>query len=119
MQQQKIVLSGRKIPRDAQGDPAFAYLRNDSATAFDSKEKGPGVFDTFTSDEVCLIVNRYIKFQEASALTHKKLAQRTRDKWAPIKQQVHKMFNVSFAKATDGQITQAIEQLAKEREAKQ
>lgn len=114
----KIELKGRSIPRDKTGDPTFLQL----GEFLKPEERNPKgdlapqtVLDVFTPEEVTIIVNRYIKFQEASALTHKKLAERNRARMKPINDKIREMYGKSPSKATNEEIAAAIEMLVKEK----
>lgn len=106
----KIDLRSRAIPKDAKGDPAFTMT---STSELDEQLPG-NTCSQFSPEEITVIVNRYIRFQWASALTHRKLAEKTRQRWTPVKRKVREMFNVPFTQATQEQLQAAMDAVAQE-----
>lgn len=120
-----VELRGRKIPRNAKGDPAFTWLMNDywdpryleewDAYHDDEATKAACILSQFTPAEVCAMVNRYIYQTEYQRTVHRQRARDEAAALAPLKDKLMEMFGVSHLKATDAQIAEAVAVLKKEK----
>lgn len=92
-----VKLSGREIPRDEKGDPAFQDLVT--------------VRHVFSDDEITAMVNRYLYQAFYQLDSHKKRAKAEAERMSPLKKMVRQMFGVSFINATDEQLRAAQQRL--------
>jgi hypothetical protein len=82
------------IPRSSLGDPNFESLED--------------IQQVFRPEQLVYIVNRFLYSQTYQRDYHKKRSAEERDRLAPIKRKVRKLFSVSYLNATDEQIRKAI-----------
>ena len=95
-----IKLQGRNIPRNDKGDPAFESMTS--------------VLEVFEDKEIVALVNRQLYQMEYSRVVHRQRGQRERDKTAPVRAMVKKMFGVSWLKATEEQVITAVKAIKEE-----
>jgi hypothetical protein len=95
-----VALKDRDIPRTKDGDPAFEKLEE--------------LQKVFSPEEIVALVNRQIYQMEYQRNVHRDRAREEREKLAPLKKKVKEMFGVSFIKATDKQLDEALAKLKEE-----
>lgn len=96
----KLSLKTRTIPRNKVGDPTFVVGTN------------PRLYDVFTPDEVCELVNRCIYQLEYQSRAHQKRNEERSLLEKPVREMFYKLFpQTSWAKATDEQLQACLEQL--------
>lgn len=96
----KLSLKQRTIPRNKVGDPTFQH--------------GVGVrlYDVFTPEEVCELVNRCIYQLEYQSKAHQKRNEERSALEKPVKEMFYKLFpQTSWAKATDEQLQTCLREL--------
>lgn len=103
----KIQLSGRAIPRNEKGDPAFERLQWDPGMEPRRDTAPQDVLEVFTRAEVVELVNRAIYQLEYQHTAHKVRGQRVRDAERLLRHKVKEMFHISWLKATPQQIQEA------------
>lgn len=115
-----VKLEGKTLPRNKAGDPEFLQL-GEFLKPEERNPKGdlvpPTVLDLFTPEEVVTLVNRQLYAMEYQRKVHRQRAQDERDKWAPIKAIYKEKFGGSFAKATEKEIVECMEELKRRMEA--
>ena len=106
-----VTLLGRKIPHDADGDPAFAQLgiHQDEVPAAPEGS----ILSQFTPEEVVFMVNRYLYQCEYQRQVHRKRSAEERENLQPIKDMVFEMFGIRWTKASEEQIKAAADTVAK------
>lgn len=94
-----------QIPRDSKNDPHFSSLEE--------------TLSVFSSEEVVLMVNRFLYQMEYQRSWHRKMERDKQEKLEPLKDKVKELFGVSWTKATDKQIREANAQLLAEKQTKE
>lgn len=123
-------LTGRAIPLNSAGDPAFTelgceqfnWVKTESGPVWDPEgwETVPlgvgAVLSQFSPEEVVYLVNKALYALAYQREHHKKRAAAEREALAPIKEKVKSLFGVSYLKATDEQLQSAAKAVAAEKE---
>lgn len=96
----KLSLKQRTIPRNKVGDPNFVH------------GTGERLYNVFTPEEVCELVNRCIYQLEYQSKAHQKRNEERSLLEKPVKELFYKLFpQTSWAKATDEQLSECLKQL--------
>lgn len=100
----KVSLTNRTIPRNKQGDPNFLF------------GQGVRLYDVFSPQEVCELVNRCIYQLEYQSRAHQKRREEQNSLEKPVKEMFWKLFpHQAWSKATDEQIQVCLVELGKQR----
>jgi hypothetical protein len=113
----------RQIPRDAKGDPSFAWLQNEVddpiiAQLRDDPAVTPpnSLLAVFTPEEIVLLVNRALYASDYQRQWHRQWERRKAEELAPLKAKVVEMFHLrKWSEASDEQLRAAKAALLKEK----
>jgi hypothetical protein len=95
-----VSLKARNIPRNKVGDPYFVH------------GKGTRLYDEFSPDEVCELVNRCLYQLEYQSRAHQKRNAERSALEAPVKEVFRTLYpKQSYAKATDEQLAKCIQEV--------
>jgi len=103
-----------KIPKNAQGDPAFASLGIQGYE--DGQYAEDEILSVFTPQQIVHLVNQQLYSLLYQRESHRKRAAAEAETLGPLKKKVKELFGVSYLKATEQQLKEAFDVLAKSKE---